>query len=73
MGETESQKRVRLEDSIAETKLVAMIRQEPTAIEATNKLEFRPSFDDLNYFVFAILSLPSGDDLVELRSFCIIV
>ncbi len=61
MTEIESQKRVRLEDSIAETKLLAMIRQEPTEIEATNKLEFHPSFDDLDYLVFATLSLPSGD------------
>ena len=67
IAELSSQKRVGLEDSIAETKLVAMIRQEPTAIEATNKLEFRPSFDDLDYLVFATLSLPSGDRIGLIR------
>ena len=55
MTETESQNLVRLEDSIAETKLVAMIRQEPTVIEATNKLEFRPSFDYLDYCCLLVL------------------
>ena len=61
MTAIDSQNLVRLEDSIAETKLVAMIRQEPAEIKTTNKLKFRPSFDDLDYLVFATLSLPSGD------------
>ena len=62
-----SQNLVRLEDSIAETKLVAMIRQEPAEIKTTNKLEFRSGFDDLDYLVFATLSLPSGDRLGLIR------
>ena len=62
-----SQNLVRLEDSIAETNLVAMIRQEPAEIQMTNKLEFRSSFDDLDYLVFATLSLPSGDHLGLIR------
>ena len=36
-----SQNLVRLEDSIAETELVAIIRQEPTEITRLHKLEFR--------------------------------
>lgn len=67
MTAIDSQNLVRLEDSIAETKLVAMIRQEPAEIQATNKLEFCPSFDDLDYLVFATLSLPSGDRLGLIR------
>ena len=62
-----SQNLVRLEDSIAETKLVAMIRQEPAEIQATNKLEFRSGFDDLDYLIFATLSLPSGDRIGLIR------
>lgn len=58
---------VRLEDSIAETKLVAIIRQEPAEVKTKNKLEFHPSFDDLDYLVFATLSLPSGDRLGLIR------
>ncbi len=62
-----SQNLVRLEDSIAETKLVAIIRQEPAEIQTKNQLEFHLSFDDLDYLVFAILSLPSGDRLGLIR------
>lgn len=62
-----SQNLVRLEDTIAETKLVAMIRQEPAELLAINKLEFRSSFDDLDYLVFATLTLPSGDRLGLIR------
>ena len=62
-----SQNLVRLEDSIAETKLVAMIRQEPAELQTTKKLEFRAGFDDLDYLVFATLSLPSGDCLGLVR------
>lgn len=58
---------VHLEDSIAETKLVPIIRQEPAEIKTKNKLEFHPSFDDLDYLVFATLSLPSGDRLGLIR------
>lgn len=62
-----SQNLVCLEDTIAETKLVAMIRQEPAELLATNKLEFRSGFDDLDYLVFATLTLPSGDRLGLIR------
>ena len=62
-----SQNLVRLEDSIAETELVAIIRQEPNEISSLNKLEFRKSFDDLDYLVFATLSLPSGHKVALVR------
>ncbi len=62
-----SQNLVRLEDSIAETELVAIIRQEPAEITRLNKLEFRQSFDDLDYLVFATLSLPSGNKVALVR------
>ena len=62
-----SQNLVRLEDSIPETKLVAIVNREPAEIATAKKLEFRPSFDDLDYLVFATLSLASGDRLGLIR------
>jgi hypothetical protein len=62
-----SQNLVRLEDTIPETNLVAIIRQEPAEITRFNQLEFRPSFDDLDYLIFATLSLPSGDRIGLIR------
>ena len=62
-----NQNLVRLEDSIAETELVAITRQEPNEIGRLNKLEFRQSFDDLDYLVFATLSLPSGNKVALVR------
>jgi hypothetical protein len=62
-----SQNLVRLEDTIPETNLVAIIRQEPAEITRFNRLEFRPSFDDLDYLIFATLSLPSGDRIGLIR------
>ena len=56
-----SQNLVRLEDSIAETNLVAIIRQEPAEITKLQELKFNRSYDDLDYLVFATLSLPSGN------------
>ena len=38
-----------------------MICQELAEIQTIDKLEFRSGFDDLNYLVFATLTLPSGD------------
>ena len=67
MTVSRSQNLVRLEDSIAETKLVAIVRQEPAEISRVHQLEFRPSFDDLDYLVFATLSLHSGDRLGLVR------
>jgi hypothetical protein len=62
-----SQNLIPLEDSIPETKLVAIVNREPAEITKVNKLEFSPSFDDLDYLVFATLSLPSGDRLGLIR------
>ena len=62
-----SQNLVTLGDSIAETELVAIIRQEPNEISRLNKLEFRQSFDDLDYLVFATLSLLSGNKVALVR------
>jgi hypothetical protein len=62
-----SQNLIRLEDSIPETNLVAIIRQEPAEITKLTQVEFRPSFDDLDYLIFATLSLPSGDRIGLIR------
>ncbi|MEM9275490.1 MAG: DUF1822 family protein [Cyanobacteria bacterium P01_F01_bin.143] len=62
-----SQNLVRLEDSIAETNLVAIIRQEPAEITKLQELEFNRSYDDLDYLVFATLSLPSGHKVALVR------
>ncbi len=67
MTVTRSQNLVRLEDSIAETKLVAIVNREPAEITRLHQLEFRPSFDDLDYLIFASLSLPSGDRISLIR------
>jgi hypothetical protein len=67
MTAIKSQNLIPLEDSIPETKLVAIVNREPAEITKVNKLEFRPSFDDLDYLVFATLSLPSGDRLGLIR------
>ncbi|MGL5835696.1 MAG: hypothetical protein ACRC1Z_21055 [Waterburya sp.] len=63
MTAIKSQNLVRLEDSIPETKLVAIVNREPTEITSVTNLEFRPSFDDFDYLVFATLYLSSGDRL----------
>ena len=62
-----SQNLVQLEDIIAETNLVAIIRQKPSEITKLHKLEFHRSFDDLDYLVFATLSLPSGNQVALVR------
>ena len=67
MTKNHSQNLVRLEDSIAETKLVAIIRQEPNEIGRLYKLEFQQSCDDLDYLVFATLHLPSGNKVALVR------
>lgn len=67
MTAIKSQNLVRLEDNIAETKLVAIVKQEPAEITALNNLEFSPSFDDLDYLIFATLLLPSGDRISLIR------
>jgi hypothetical protein len=67
MTAIKSQNLIPLEDSIPETKLVAIVNREPAEITTLNKLEFRPSYDDLDYLVFATLSLPSGDRLGLIR------
>jgi hypothetical protein len=55
-----SQNLVQLEDLVAETALVATIRQEPAQISKSNHLEFQESYDDLDYLVFATLVLSLG-------------
>ncbi len=67
MTALDSPNSVRLEAHISETRLVAIVRQEPAEIKMTNQLEFRPSFDDLDYLVFATLSLPNGDRIGLIR------
>lgn len=64
---TNHQNLVRLEDSIPETKLVAIIRQEPSEIKKSNRVTFKQSFDDLDYLIFARLSLPSGNKIALVR------
>ena len=56
-----SQNPVRLEDTISQTNLVAIVRQEFAEIDRLKDVTFRSGFDDLDYLVFATLSLPSGN------------
>ncbi|PSB04260.1 hypothetical protein [Merismopedia glauca] len=62
-----TQNLVQLEDLVAETVLVAMIRQEPAEISRSNNLEFKESYDDLDYLVFATLVLPFGSQVSLVR------
>jgi hypothetical protein len=56
-----------LENIIAETALVAMIRQEPTEISGLSNLEFKESYDNLDYLVYAILPLSLGNQVSLVR------
>jgi hypothetical protein len=47
------------EDLIPETKVVATIGQDVSTISKLNNLEFRSSYDDLGFLVFALLPLHS--------------
>ena len=60
-------KLIRFEQSILETKLVAMIQQEPENIPRLSQLEFTESYDDLDYLVFATLTLPSRNQVALVR------
>jgi uncharacterized protein YjbI with pentapeptide repeats len=62
-----SQKLIQLENIIAETALVAMIRQEPAEISRINRLEFKESYDNLDYLVYAILPLSLGSQVSLVR------
>ncbi len=67
MSVNPSQNLIRFEDSILETKLVAMIRQEPSKVTMLSQVEFTESFDDLDYLTFAILTLPSQNRVSLVR------
>jgi hypothetical protein len=58
---------IRFEEIISETEPVAMIRKDPDEIKQTNKLEFKESYDDLDYLIFATLPLPSGNQVSLVR------
>jgi hypothetical protein len=55
-----AQKLIQLEDLIPETNVVATIGQDVVAISKLNNLEFQSSYDDLDFLVFALLTLPSN-------------
>jgi hypothetical protein len=54
-----TQKLTQLEDLIPETNIVATIGQDIATISKLNNLEFRSSYDDLDFLVFALLPLNS--------------
>jgi hypothetical protein len=55
-----TQKLTQLEDLIPENNVVATISQDVETISKLNNLEFRSSYDDLDFLVFALLPLHSG-------------
>jgi hypothetical protein len=55
-----TQKLTQLEDLIPETNVVATIKQDVATISKLNNLEFRSSYDDLDFLVFALLALHSN-------------
>jgi hypothetical protein len=62
-----SQPLTQLENIIAETTLVAMIRQEPAEISKVKNLEFKESYDNLDYLVYSILPLTGGEQVSLIR------
>jgi hypothetical protein len=54
-----TQKLSQLEDLIPETNVVATIGHDVATISKLNNLEFRSSYDDLDFLVFALLPLNS--------------
>jgi hypothetical protein len=46
---------------------VAVLRMEPDELTSKGVLSFREGFDDLDYLVFAMLSLPSGREVTLVR------
>jgi hypothetical protein len=54
-----TQKLTQLEDLIPETNVVATIGQDVETISKLNNLEFRSSYDDLDFLGFALLPLHS--------------
>jgi hypothetical protein len=56
-----------LENMIAETALVAMIRQEPSEISGLSNLEFKESYDNLDYLVYSTLPLSLGNQVSLVR------
>ncbi|MBE9045110.1 hypothetical protein IQ255_11965 [Pleurocapsales cyanobacterium LEGE 10410] len=57
----------RFEELVTEINPVAVIRQEYTEIGHFDSLHFQKSYDDLDYLVFATLSLSSGDRVSLVR------
>jgi hypothetical protein len=55
-----TQNLIQLEYLIPETNVVATIGQDVAAISKLNNLEFRSSYDDLDFLVFALLPLQSN-------------
>ena len=58
---------VRFEEAVAETNPVAVIRQEYTEINSSKELYFQNSYDDLDYLVYTILPLASGNKVALVR------
>lgn len=58
---------LRFEEVVAETNPVAVIRQEYTEINSSKELYFQKSYDDLDYLVYAILPLKSGNKVALVR------
>lgn len=58
---------IRFDDTVPETKLVAILRQEPVELTEACQLEFEKGYDDLDYLVFALLSLPSERRIALVR------
>jgi hypothetical protein len=59
MTPNSTQKLTQLEDLIPETNVVATIGQDVATISKLNNIEFRSSYDDLDFLVFALLPLHS--------------
>jgi hypothetical protein len=58
---------VRFDEIYPETKAIAVLRQEPSELEARGSLKFEKGYDDLDYLVFSVLSLLSKHRVALIR------
>ena len=63
MNDNATQNIVQIEDIIADTYPIATIKLLPSDIEQLIEVTFQDSYDDLDYLSFAILNLPSENQV----------
>ncbi len=57
----------RFEESVKEVELIATVKFKPSYFTSSNQLNFISSYDDLDFLVFALVDLPSGNRVALVR------